>query len=301
MDLLINWRPRSRLMNDLRTKSTVLMSAYLKPGAAKMNDSDRQRDISLTDDSEKNPISSSIVQRRSVPDNLTYSEYRPYLRRDFIYSCAYCSICEFESQGVGFDVEHYEPQSAHPELSNTYSNLMYSCRACNIRKGDRCPPQSARDAGLRFFKADLDEFVDHFELQGRRLRGLSPCGEFTIDAISLNRTALIRVRELRERAGQALDRVARGIGALRYVKIDSLPKDVRLRAKQAIESALEKERHLAETIDTILAEYARSDFIPDEADPEEQRERRTILKKLSEQEKLYPGVWHQRQGRKKKR
>ena len=55
---------------------------------------------------------------------------------------------------IRFTIDHYEPRSARPELENDYNNLMYCCDTCNSLKGDRCPPQSARHDGFRFYRPD---------------------------------------------------------------------------------------------------------------------------------------------------
>jgi 5-methylcytosine-specific restriction endonuclease McrA len=84
---------------------------------------------------------SSLIERSKVTPNLPYSEYKETLREDFIYACAYCTITEFEAQGIRMTIDHYEPQTARPELTNEYDNLMYCCDDCNALKGNRCPPQ----------------------------------------------------------------------------------------------------------------------------------------------------------------
>src|SRR4051794_36398673 len=107
--------------------------------------------------------SSTLIVRSQQPQLENYQDYRPALRQDFFHSCAYCTMTEAEAQAVRFTIDHYEPQKARPDLVNVYANLMYACDECNSRKGDRCPPESARKDGYRFFCADLDEFLDHFE------------------------------------------------------------------------------------------------------------------------------------------
>src|SRR5438105_3568775 len=100
-----------------------------------------------------NRLASTLVRRSNVTPNLPYGEYRENLREDFDYSCAYCTISEFEAQGRRMTIDHYEPQEARPDLTNDYNNLMYCCEDCNSFKGPRCPPQAARDNhGFRFFR-----------------------------------------------------------------------------------------------------------------------------------------------------
>jgi HNH endonuclease len=82
---------------------------------------------------------SSLVVRSVVEPVEHYDEYRQVLRFDFFYSCAYCTMTESEARGIRFTIDHYEPQSARRDLVNEYSNLLYACDTCNIRKGNRCP------------------------------------------------------------------------------------------------------------------------------------------------------------------
>src|SRR5690242_12105740 len=107
-----------------------------------------------------------IVTRSPVEPGRRYTEYRQSLRRDFFYSCAYCSMTEFEAQSIRMTIDHYEPRNERRDLENDYSNLMYACSVCNERKGDRCPPPEARKDGKRFFRADVETRPDHFEVDG---------------------------------------------------------------------------------------------------------------------------------------
>ena len=69
-----------------------------------------------------------------MPVLSNYHEYKQYLRKDFYYSCAYCTITEWKARGIRFEIDHYEPVSAAPHLRNTYTNLMYSCEECNSQR-----------------------------------------------------------------------------------------------------------------------------------------------------------------------
>ena len=87
------------------------------------------------------------VKRSAVGPVRSHREYLQILRKDFYYSCAYCTLTEFEAQGYSFEVDHYEPQSARPELVNVYENLMYSCECCNRNKSDLDPPAKLEPRG----------------------------------------------------------------------------------------------------------------------------------------------------------
>ena len=114
-------------------------------------------------------------------------------------------MSESEAQAIRFTIDHYEPRNARPELEHVYSNLMYCCDECNKRKGDRCPPAEAREAGYRFFRPDQDRHREHFQRSGVRLTPSSSTGSYSIDALDLNRRALRKIRELRGRLERCED------------------------------------------------------------------------------------------------
>jgi 5-methylcytosine-specific restriction endonuclease McrA len=231
-----------------------------------------------------------LVTRSKVPEVREYGEYKPYLRRDFFHSCAYCTMTEAEAQSVRFTIDHYEPQNARPDLVKEYSNLMWSCDMCNTRKGDRTPPPNARTNGVRYFRPDFDRHKDHYESNGERLRERTSIGYFTIEALDLNRLALRRIRGLRGRL-MACDRyVVAGIAALREIRVDQLPKSIaKAKVVANIQKADKVAERLADEIDELLRDFAKSPLIDDdlEADARNQES----AKKLRELEVLYPGAW----------
>lgn len=231
----------------------------------------------------------ALVVRSVVPAELNYPEYRPHLRVDFFHSCAYCTIAEAEAMAIRFTIDHYEPQEARKDLVNEYGNLMYCCDTCNQYKGDRCPPEEARQKGYRFFRPDQDLRTDHFERKGRELSHKSNTGYFTIETLDLNRENLKRLRDLRERLKDCDRYVVEGIMALRSFKIDELPREVRAKAIEKIKDAQLAADEIGEAIDELLREHSRSPFIdPDLGAAHRAVERTKALKDL---EGLYPGRW----------
>jgi hypothetical protein len=148
----------------------------------------------VSTDSKQSVTSSSteLVVRSDVPPGLDYPQYREYLRPDFFFSCAYCTIGESEAAAIRFAIDHYEPRRYRPELTNSYDNLMYACNQCNVLKGDRMPSAELRARGFRFFRPDTDAFSDHFEKTGLRVLKKTDVGYYTIEALDLNRQALSR-------------------------------------------------------------------------------------------------------------
>ena len=175
-----------------------------------------------------------LVKRSPVEPGQAYGEYRQILRKDFFYSCAYCTISEAEAQGIRLTIDHYEPRSSRSDLENAYDNLMYCCDPCNTYKGDRCPPLAARQDGQRFFRPDVDRFSDHFQLNGIRLIEKSVTGYFTIQALELNRSSLRRLRQIREKLSHCATLVEQGVRGLRNFPLDLLPKNIKGAAARAI-------------------------------------------------------------------
>lgn len=257
----------------------------------------------LTDDNPDGPdckttevarLSAALVVRSSVEPKKDYTEYKPYLRRDFLFSCAYCSMSESEATARRFTIDHYEPVSARPDLETDYLNLMYVCDSCNSLKGDRTPPPAARQAGIAFFRPDEHAFADHFERDNCRLKEKSGVGNFTIEALDLNRDALQRLRDIRLRISECDEFVAAGVRALRAFPIDQLPPKIRTRALETINRFAEMEANIVDDLDALLKNYAISPLDPDEPDAAEGQRNSERLANLRKTEALFPGVWRGR-------
>jgi HNH endonuclease len=242
--------------------------------------------------------STSLVVRSPVPAVKDYSEYKPFLRRDFFHSCAYCTMSEAEAQAIRFTIDHYEPRKARPDLVCDYSNLMYACDECNLRKGDRSPPPAARDAGFQFFRPDNEVYVDHFEPSGIRISPKTNTGDYSIESLDLNRAALRKLRELRARLTECERVVMQGILALRDIHIDRLPKGLKGKVNSAITRAQGVADDLASEIDGILLDYARSELIDSDPDSETRAKERTA--NLKAMQALHPGSWRAPRTSKKK-
>jgi hypothetical protein len=217
------------------------------------------------------------------------------LRKDFFYSCAYCTMTEFEARGIRMVIDHYEPRAARKDLEDEYSNLMYSCDVCNERKGDRCPSSEARASGHRFFRADEEPRADHFELEGLELKFKSSVGEFTIKLLDLNRDALLGLRDVRDRMSKCLPMIAEGVMALRGYPIDHLPTWIRTRALQTINKITDMAATMELEADEILLGFAKSEVIdPDENSSERKKARERYMEGLKA---LYPTGFRRPRGR----
>jgi HNH endonuclease len=237
-----------------------------------------------------------LVTRSVVPAGQKFSKYKQYLRHDFFYSCGYCTMSEAEAQAVRFTIDHYEPRSARADLEHEYSNLMYSCDQCNTLKGDRCPKPSARADGYRFFRPDQDVYQEHFQKNGVRLESKTNVGYYSIQTLDLNRLALRRLREIRERLTKCDRLVAEGIFGLRHLHIDKLPQSIKGNAARAILQATNVADRIANDIDALLREHARSPLV--DPDPEADSRAKDRARNLGDLQVLHPGAWRSpRKGR----
>jgi hypothetical protein len=147
--------------------------------------------------------------RRHGPRGYTdYKHYKPWLRDEFSFRCAYCLCREswFPDGESCFSVDHVWPRHWSAEPLSAYDGLVYACCVCNAFKRDF---------------PDLFDFAavalaEHLEVAADgTIRALSPQGESLIDVCALNRPELVAFRRdmqalvsvLTERHGEAVDRV----------------------------------------------------------------------------------------------
>ena len=177
---------------------------------------------------------------------------------------------------------------------------MYACDECNQRKGDRDPPSTAKAAGYRFYRPDMDKFEEHFRvgLSGILIDPESKTGDYTIEALDLNRHMLKRIRDIRQRLTDCNQFVAEGIRALRNSPLDKLPVSMKAKAVKAIKDATSIADKFSDEIDSLLRSYAKSDLIDADTSPETEARLKERAEKLKNMQSLFPGSW--RAPRKKK-
>ena len=109
-----------------------------------------------------------MIFRRTpdVPALDEYAGYRPYLRHDFEFRCAYCLRHEFYfGGGEAGEIDHRKPLHLFPNLRNTYENLYWSCRKCNAVKSGLWPSENQIRRGLRFLDPCTEDHDDHRRTQ----------------------------------------------------------------------------------------------------------------------------------------
>lgn len=166
---------------------------------------------------------------------------------------------------------------------------MYACELCNRRKSDLFPSQNARIAGHRFYRPDKDMHSDHFGGSGRRIHGLTNTGEFTNDAVDLNRKMLQRIREMRTVLYDSSELATQGKAGLKSLRIDTLPIALRSKAVAIMNSLADKENSVAVTIDEMLKTHAKSPLLDEDSDSDGRKA--AARGKIASLRAMYPGTW----------
>ncbi len=234
------------------------------------------------------------VERSDVESVEDYGEHKEVLRRDFWYSCAYCTRTELETRAKGFEIDHYVPISIAPELKHSYANLMWSCGWCNGKKLDLHPPEEAQREGIMFFRPDEHHELDHFTVEADgTIEGLTKCGVFTVEMLELDRDAMNKLRRLREELGTGVASMRMGIRTLRGINLDSLPVDGRMHLLRSLTAAAKMADDLEATWQQLLVNLSKSEDIdPDPAAGAGQKRRKATLDELRAQ---HPGKWRGRE------
>lgn len=102
-----------------------------------------------------------------------WTKYRPCLRWDFGFTCAFCLLHEADLYGGqpgeglgGTTVEHAIPRSVAPLRQNDYTNCLYACRYCNRSRS----AHPVRREGARLLDPTHDAWGEHFVAADDHLR-----------------------------------------------------------------------------------------------------------------------------------
>jgi hypothetical protein len=150
-----------------------------------------------------------VIVRRHNPKLLRgakgFQSYRPCLRWEFGFSCAFClcheaDLASYPIQGSGLThVEHFVPKSRDRAGRNIYNNCFYACRFCNVSRG------IALNEGAegKLINPCERAWQDAFVLSEDKIW---PCDErdrdavYTLDTYRLNDVPKVKMRRLRRLA-----------------------------------------------------------------------------------------------------
>jgi hypothetical protein len=119
------------------------------------------------------PFAYSVVPhaRRHGPYGYrTYESYRDWLRDEFSFRCVFC--LRREQWGLvmaTWDIDHFAPQSSHPQDKLDYENLLYVCHTCNVIKNDRTVANPCRIAFGHCLKVHEDGTIVALNENGKAL------------------------------------------------------------------------------------------------------------------------------------
>ena len=114
--------------------------------------------------------------------------------------CEYCRLHEDDLPLFTFHIEHILPKKHGGTDDPTH--LAWSCLHCNLAKSSNLSgrdPLTGRIVVL--FNPRRQRWKRHFEWDGPRLVGLTPCGRVTIGVLNINAAHRIDLRELLIEAG----------------------------------------------------------------------------------------------------
>jgi hypothetical protein len=119
--------------------------------------------------------------------------------------CAFCHSPE-RLMGVTFEVDHITPRSAKGKT--VVENLCLTCPTCNRHKANRVTavdPISNRAVNL--FHPNQDQWADHFKWSndGSEILTTTSTGRATVEALQMNRPAMILLRRYWRATGINLD------------------------------------------------------------------------------------------------
>ena len=107
--------------------------------------------------------------------------------------CEYYGLSQ-EGQEARFHVDHVLPRASGGRTVS--ENLGLACVSCSLHKAARLTapdPETGRDVPL--FNPRRDRWEEHFQWIGVRVRGCTQTGRATVEALQMNRLAILAIRE----------------------------------------------------------------------------------------------------------
>lgn len=156
--------------------------------------------------------SAAALPRRHQPPRAKFGAYRDCLRLEFAFTCAYCLSTEREAaegeEYGGFEVEHFRPKGREEfrKLRHAYTNLLWSCHACNRAKWNKWPSKKERALGFRFVDPSKEALGHFLSLQGAQVHAVnsSTAGTYMIEEIRLNSPVHVGRRQRRAKRATQL-------------------------------------------------------------------------------------------------
>ena len=106
--------------------------------------------------------------------------------------CEYCCLSQ-DGQEATFHIDHITPIVVGGITSE--ANLALACVSCSLRKGARqAAPDPETGDSVPLFHPRRDLWEMHFRWRGVHMAGLTSTGRTTINALKMNRSLILAIR-----------------------------------------------------------------------------------------------------------
>lgn len=111
------------------------------------------------------------VRRHGPAGYSDYESYRDWLRDEFLFRCVYCLHREkWYNRSAAFHIDHFIPVVSDSSSICEYTNLLYSCAACNEAKNAILElPDPCKIAFGDCLRVTADGQVQSFNKHGEKL------------------------------------------------------------------------------------------------------------------------------------
>ncbi len=113
--------------------------------------------------------------------------------------CEYCLIHEDDAVFT-HEVDHIVSRQHGGQTIG--ENLAYACMVCNRFKGANLSSLSSSGALVRLFNPRLEEWKEHFRIEGAVIQPLGPTGEVTIRLLRFNTAERVVRRSILQQLGR---------------------------------------------------------------------------------------------------
>ena len=106
--------------------------------------------------------------------------------------CEYCGLAQL-SQVAAFHIDHVVPVVAGGQTIE--GNLALACVSCSLQAARQTATDPETGHAAAIFNPRLEDWHNHFHWDGVVLTGTTAVGRATVEALALNRPAVLLIRE----------------------------------------------------------------------------------------------------------
>ena len=123
---------------------------------------------------------------------------RRLVEKRAISHCEYCLIHE-EDTYIGCEIDHII--SIKHGGKNNDTNLAFSCLSCDRFKGTDIGSLTEKAILTRFYNPRIDNWLEHFQIIGNMILGITDIGEVTVKILRINDEERLEEREYLQNMG----------------------------------------------------------------------------------------------------